>query len=475
MTLARCVAFVAGLLLLGCSPTPERLPPQGQILLFIATDAPLPPAPGARAEPLDPPALFDHLRIDIGREEQLASDAAPVRRDFAVHRGLFENGPISVGIAPPTEESGFAARARLYRAADARAGLPAPSSCIDQTLLLPTVGASGVMRLLMTLRVDDTERPGVLERPVSIEATTPSGVAVGSWPGAATVPCDSPAEPGEVCVPGGAFWMGDPELKNDTDVEDADREHLVVVSPFFIDTHEVTVGELRAAQADLSAAQLPLPPVWSGSNKGLTEDDYSTFTLQASDADPADAQAALPVNAVVWQTARAYCRARGRDLPSEAMFEFLASGRGRERRYVWGDDSPNCEDAIAARAGFGVYATFEGACRASGSPGGVVPAGGGDRDRLALGASDADEVLDLAGNLSEWMLDWFNAEDEGVWITPGVQTDPVALAPGRLGERRAVRGGSWRGRYVELRAAARVGRDPAAENRSLGFRCARRP
>ena len=156
------------------------------------------------------------------------------------------------------------------------------------------------------------------------------------------------------------------------------------------------------------------------------------------------------------------------------MYEFLASGRGLEREYVWGDDSPGCDDAVAARAGFGVYATFEGECRPPGSPGGVVPPGAGQRDRVQLGSSpDSPVVLDLGGNLSEWTLDWFNAQDEGVWATPGVLTDPIALEAGRFGERRTVRGGSWRGRYVALRAAARAGRDPFDENRSLGFHFAR--
>jgi formylglycine-generating enzyme required for sulfatase activity len=250
----------------------------------------------------------------------------------------------------------------------------------------------------------------------------------------------------------------------------------VVVSPFFIDTHEVTVGELRGALPALTRAGAALPPVWSGERTGLDEDDYSTFTLGPSEADPFDAQAELPVNGVSWATARAHCRALGKDLPSEVMFEFLASGRGLEQKYVWGDDAPDCADAVSGRAGYGVYETFDGVCRPGGSPGGPLPAGAGSSDRAALAAAhEAREVLDLAGNLSEWTLDWFNAEDEGVWAVAGVARDPIALEIGREGARRTVRGGSWRGRYVELRAAARVARLPEGVNRSLGFRCARRP
>jgi formylglycine-generating enzyme required for sulfatase activity len=444
-------------------------------LLFIDTDAPLLAAPGASADNTRAPALFDHLRIDVVRVDAPEGARALAQRDLPVHEGLFQAGPISLGIAPPANETGFAARLRLYRGSNARASVPAPSTCIDQTVVLPAVGVSGVDRVLVTLRVDDTAQPGLIERPQRAPDPVPPA-SVGSWPSAARVPCNAAPAAGEACVPGGAFWMGDPELRNDTEVQDAEREHLVVVSPFFIDTHEVTVAELRAASTELAAAAVPLPPEWTGSTEGLNEDDYSTFTRAASLADPGDAQAALPVNAVPWETARAYCVAKGKELPSEVMYEFLAGGRGLEQKYVWGNDSPSCDDAVAARAGFGVYATFEGECRPAASPGGVAPPGAGRRDRVQLATDpDAPLVVDLAGNLSEWMLDWFNAQDEGVWATPGVLTDPVALEVGRFGARRTVRGGSWRGRYVELRAAARVGRDPAALNRSLGFRCARRP
>jgi formylglycine-generating enzyme len=457
------------LLLLACGN--EALPPAGQIVLFVDTDAPLPQAPGSSPDPDAPPPLFDRLRIDVLRLDAEPGEPPLARRDFPLHRGLFATGPVSVGIVPPVGRGGFAARARIYRSADIRSGEPAESSSIDATRVLPAVATDGVLNVPLTLNVADTAQPRVLDEPAAAPEI-PKNSAVGSWASAARVPCpEAPAED-EACVPGGAFWMGDPELRDDTEVADAEREHLVVVSPFFIDTHEVTVGELRAHAAELRRAGAPLPPTWSGSVSGLSDDDYSTYTSGPSSNDPADVQSALPVNGVVWQTAQAYCQALGKELPSEAMYEFLASGRGLEHRFVWGNDEPTCDDAVSGRAGFGVYVTFDGACRPPESIGGPLPLGAGQRDKLELGGRD---VVDLAGNLSEWTQDFFNTEDEGVWATPGVLVDPVAREPGASREHRTARGGSWRSRYVELRAAARLARDPASSNRSLGFRCARRP
>jgi formylglycine-generating enzyme required for sulfatase activity len=328
-----------------------------------------------------------------------------------------------------------------------------------------------VLKVLLELHVDDTGLPRYDDEPSPI-AAVPERSVVGSWSGATIVPCPEAPDENEACVPGGAFWMGDPELRDDREVANAEREHLVVVSPFYIDTHEVTVGEFRARADELTRAGAELPPTWSGGESGTSDDDYSTYTPGPSDADPADVHATLPVNAVSWKTAQAYCELVGKQLPTEVMFEFLASGRGLEHKYVWGNEEPECEDAVAARAGFGVYITYEGDCRPAGTIGGVQPFGSAPRDAVTL---DDAVVVDLAGNLSEWTRDWFNAEDEGVWATPGLLIDPVALEQGVAGERCTLRGGSWRARYVQLRAAARLGREPQAANRAVGFRCARSP
>ncbi|RYZ04762.1 MAG: formylglycine-generating enzyme family protein [Myxococcales bacterium] len=470
MKRALSLATAAALVACGGETT---LPPQGQILLYIDTDAPLAPAPGSPAEVGLPPALFDRLRIEVRDQEAPEGSPPLARRDFPLHRGYFQGAPESVGIVPERSGGRLQARARLYRSVNVRAGELAVSSTVDVVQELPPVPAEGIVRVLMELRMEDTGMPRSLPRAEPLDAA-PRTSAVGSWSGAAQRPCSGEAGEGELCVPGGAFWMGDPALRDDGEVADAARERLVVVSPFFIDAHEVTVAELRAHADDIASAGAELPPEWSGSSAGISEDDFSTYTPGPSSSDPVDQQSALPVNGVSWHTARAYCRAVGKDLPSEVMFEFLASGRGREQEYVWGNDEPQwCDGSVvAARAGFGAYATFDGTCRPADSIGGPLPMGGGLRDRAQLAQG---EVLDLAGNLSEWTLDWFNTENEGVWATSRVLTDPVADERGAAGERRTLRGGSWRGRYVQLRAATRLGREPEMVSRAVGFRCARRP
>src|SRR5262249_13039476 len=149
--------------------------------------------------------------------------------------------------------------------------------------------------------------------------------AVGTWPQAQRVPCNGDAKPGEVCIPGGAYWMGNPHVR-DLPQTAADEQRLVVLDPFFMDDHEVTVGEFRAL---LPGKNHAIP--WSGSKTGGAYEDYCRWT------DAPGPFEGVAMNCVGYPDVRQMCKLKGGVLPSEAQFEYVA-GALESRLYPWGDD-----------------------------------------------------------------------------------------------------------------------------------------
>jgi formylglycine-generating enzyme required for sulfatase activity len=151
-----------------------------------------------------------------------------------------------------------------------------------------------------------------------------------------------------------------------------------------------------------------------------------------------DAEAALlPVTNVSWAEAARYCQfVKGR-LPTEAQWERAARGVDG-RAFPWGNE------LSCAHANWGNFAD-EGPC-AGVAPGHPVAVGS-----YPLGATP-EGVVDLAGNVWEWVDDKYEADRS----------------------RRVVKGGSCCSYFVEPRTANRNAWAPTHRDEDLGFRCAYR-
>ncbi len=223
-----------------------------------------------------------------------------------------------------------------------------------------------------------------------------------------------------VLVPAGAFWMG---LAEGEGLDDEQPRHRVYLDVYHIDQFEITT-ERYAKFLAFTGWQKPL--------------NWTMVTLPE--------HATRPVIGVGWADADAYCRINGRRLPTEAEWEKAARGT-TERRFPWGEKKP-----AASLALFGQMAKFSyDLLKPVGSfPGGESPYG----------------AFDLAGNVAEWVEDWYDGEY--------YRNSPEKNPPGpRTGQYKMVRGGSWSDMPVYLMAAGRTSKlPPDTRNAFIGFRCA---
>ena len=230
----------------------------------------------------------------------------------------------------------------------------------------------------------------------------------------------------------GSFAMGCP--REDRDCErDEKPAYQVKVSRFQIDPLEVTQAEYRGCvEAGVCG---PVDPrrcfVWTG--EGFTRGAPVPEPLTRDDH---------PAVCVTWFQAATYCEALGKHLPTEAEWERAAAGTTR-RKYPWGEAEPRCE--LVHFDGCGEHTRPVGMRRAGATPEGVQ---------------------DLAGNVSEWIHDWY---DRGTYARLW-RNNPSGPAYGIV---RVVRGGSYYDGPTTLRASYRYGLNPVSGFSTVGFRCAR--
>ncbi len=455
---------------LACGGT--TLPPAGQLVVHIGTDAPLPAAPGDPAPAIPP--LFDRIRVSVFEPSAVASATPQPCKgcvgDFPIDSTKMGAGKVSFGVVLATGVSGYVARIDMFRGVAMTLGDPIPRATVTKYVTLPPVGADGIIDVGVFLSVDEVGVPvGSLKAPVQPLAGPPAYERVGSWPGAARVPCSQPPKFGEACVPGGAYWMGNPNLSEQRAADSPTTPHLVIVEPFFYDTSEVTVSAFRSSNLALLGPD-PNDPKKSiatdpidGTGRDLSEREYwCTYTTDVAKNEQ------LPLNCVSWAKAVEYCKARGGDLATEAQFEYVATGMA-SNMYVWGNDPPTCGDAVYARGGIGAFAASGNDCNLTGRTGGVLPPGSGARDRLEIGGVT---IVDVVGNVSEWTIDKWNRTTEPCWTAPILYAPKCATVSAADGDLQSIRGGAWPVTKGEAQSAQRNPKAGAARPQT-GFRCAR--
>ncbi|MGD8585592.1 MAG: formylglycine-generating enzyme family protein [Chloroflexota bacterium] len=211
--------------------------------------------------------------------------------------------------------------------------------------------------------------------------------------------------------------------------------HRVTLDGFWLDRTEVTNGQYRQCLAE--GACSPPADLGSYTREGYFEDE--TY-------------AGYPVVWVSWQQAADYCAWAGARLPTEAEWEYAARGPDG-RIFPWGDDfdgrrlnycDANCPTGVSDPGvddGYGDTA-----------PVGSYPDGAG-----------WNGALDMAGNVREWVADWYGL------YGPDDQTNPQGPEDG---DSHIPRGGSWLDRPDDTRSANRGENEVDYVRHKVGFRCA---
>ena len=248
-------------------------------------------------------------------------------------------------------------------------------------------------------------------------------------------------------IEAGEFSLGAGQTEQGAD-SDEKPHHAVFLDAFWIDTSEVTNAMFRAfVQATAYQTQA------EKSGSGYVYQAPKWVTMPGADwQHPQGPQSSLagldnhPVVQVAWSDALAYCRWAGGGLPTEAQWEKAARGGLLEVSYPWGASAPVCARQTPNGANF------------SGCAGRTQPVGSYWVNEYGL--------YDMAGNVWEWVLDWYDSH----YYSSSIYDNPQG--PG-TGSERTARGGSWISEASDLRAANRNKISPTYSLEDLGFRCTR--
>jgi len=230
----------------------------------------------------------------------------------------------------------------------------------------------------------------------------------------------APDVAGMIRIPGGTFRMG-----SDRHYPEEVPSHRVTVDPFWIDTTPVTNAQFRAfvkATGYVTWAEIdPDPKDYPGAKPGMLKAGGLVFTAPRKPVDLGDWSQWWrftfgatwkrpygrgshigglddhPVVQIAYKDAEAYAQWAGKELPTEAEWEFAARGGLEDTEFAWGDEfTPNGQHMANTWQGNFPVENQQADGFARTSPVRAFPANGYG-------------VHDMIGNVWEWTNDWYAA------------------------------------------------------------------
>ncbi|HEY7013884.1 MAG TPA: formylglycine-generating enzyme family protein [Streptosporangiaceae bacterium] len=326
--------------------------------------------------------------------------------------------------------------------------------------------------------------------PLAGGAEAPAGTGRAAAPSKGAAP-----RKGMVWVPGGSFLMGSEDF-----YPEERPVRRVEVDGFWMDEHLVTVAEFRRfvkATGYVTVAERPLDPAqYPDADPSLLHPGSAVFCETSGPVDlrdpaqwwryvpgadwrhPGGPDSGLngldrhPVTHVAAEDADAYAAWAGKELPTEAEWEFAARGGLDGAVFTWGDDPmPRGRTMANTWQGEFPWQNLNWRRWRRTSPVKSFPANG-----FAL--------YDMAGNAWEWTSDYFVTRPaepaQHACCTPrnprvtSAAASLVAGEPGAHIPRRVIKGGSHLcapNYCLRYRPAARQGEAVDTSTSHLGFRC----
>lgn len=254
--------------------------------------------------------------------------------------------------------------------------------------------------------------------------------------------------PGMIWIPEGTFMMG-----SNAGESDEKPTHAVKLRGFYLDRTEVTMAQYQACVTKGGCTELAKTVKWDQGDAAWVK-KWSPFC----NVNQPDDRSQHPVNCVDWNQATAYCKWKGKRLPTEEEWEYAARGKDG-RKYPWGNEAPragllnSCGSECVEMLKKKELGSFSPMYRGNDGWDMTAPVGSVKGDKSPFG------VMDLDGNVMEWVQDRYRNSYQ--------KSDGPT-------KNHSLRGASWN-HFIpsDARAANRNRLSPEDPVYDVGFRCAR--